>query len=55
MKYADEMASCRMIHLQRFMKIDASVQGILRCCLRNFRGCNAGITDGRDFLISPLV
>jgi hypothetical protein len=31
------------------MKIYAGVQAILRFCLRNLRGYNVGITDGRDF------
>jgi hypothetical protein len=30
------------------MKIDARVQAILRFRFRNLRGCNAGITEGRD-------
>jgi hypothetical protein len=33
--YAVEMASCGMIYLPSFMKIAASVQAILRFCLRN--------------------
>jgi hypothetical protein len=48
MKYAVEMASCGMMHVRSFMKICASIQVILRCCRRNLRGCNAGITDGRN-------
>jgi hypothetical protein len=36
------------------MEIDTSVQAILRFCLRNLRGCNVGITDGRVLLITPL-
>jgi hypothetical protein len=47
MKYAVEMASCGMVHVPRFMKIDTGVQGILRVCLGNLRSCT-GITDGRD-------
>jgi hypothetical protein len=49
-----EMASCGMIYLSNFMKIGTGVQAILRFCLRNFRDCNVGITDGSDFLITPL-
>jgi hypothetical protein len=30
------------------MKIGAGVQVILRFYLRNLRGCDVGITDGRD-------
>jgi hypothetical protein len=46
--YAVEMASCGMIYLPSFMK------PILRFCLKNLKGCNVGITDGMDFLITPL-
>jgi hypothetical protein len=53
MKYAVEMASCGVIYVASFMKIGTGVQAILRFCLRYFRGCNVGITDG-DFLIMPL-
>jgi hypothetical protein len=50
------MASCGMIYAPSFMKIGTGVQEIrvLRFCLRNSRECNVGITDGRDFLITPL-
>jgi hypothetical protein len=30
------------------MKIVIDVQAILRSCLRNLRGCNVGIIDGKD-------
>jgi hypothetical protein len=36
------------------MKIGRGVQAILRFFFRNLRGCNVGITDGRDILITPL-
>jgi hypothetical protein len=40
------------VFLKKFMgtliKIGTGIQAILRFCLRNSRGCNAGITDGRD-------
>jgi hypothetical protein len=42
------MASGGMIYLPSFMKIGIGVQGILRFCLRNLRGCDVGITEGRD-------
>jgi hypothetical protein len=48
MKYAIKMASCGMIYIPSFMKVDKGVEVILRFCLRNLRGCNAGITDGRN-------
>jgi hypothetical protein len=37
------MASCGMIYLPNFMKIGTGVQAILRFCLSNLNGCNAGI------------
>jgi hypothetical protein len=49
MRYAVETASCGMIYAPSFMKIGTGVQAILRFCLRNLRGCNAGITNGKDF------
>jgi hypothetical protein len=45
---AVEMASCVIIYILCFMKTGTGVQAILGFCLRNLRGCNAGITDGRD-------
>jgi hypothetical protein len=38
----------RDIYIPSFMKIGTDVQLILRSCLRNLRGSNVGITDGRD-------
>jgi hypothetical protein len=46
--YALEMAPCVMIYLPSFMKIATGLQAILRFWLRNLKGCNVGITDGRD-------
>jgi hypothetical protein len=43
-----------MIYLPNFMKIATGVQAILRGFLRNLRGCNVGITDGRDLRSAPL-
>jgi hypothetical protein len=48
MKYAVEIASCGKIYLISFMKIGTGVQAILRFCLTNLRGCDGGITDGKD-------
>jgi hypothetical protein len=48
------MASCGMIYVPSFMKIDTGVQAILRFYVRSLRGCNVGITDGRRFLVTPL-
>jgi hypothetical protein len=36
-----------------FMKIGTGVQAVLRFSLINVRGCNVGITDGRDLWITP--
>jgi hypothetical protein len=52
MMCAVKMASCGMIHVRRFMKTGTGVKAIF--CLRNLRGCTVGITDGMDFLITPL-
>jgi hypothetical protein len=49
MIYSAEMDSCGMIYLKSFMMIATGIQAILRFCLRNLTGCNAGITDERDF------
>jgi hypothetical protein len=47
MKNAVEMASCGMINLISFMEIGTGIQAILRFCLRNLRGCDVGITNGK--------
>jgi hypothetical protein len=49
MKYAVEIATCYMIYVPSFVKIGTGVQTILRFCPKNLRGCNIGITDGRNF------
>jgi hypothetical protein len=54
MKYAVEKASCGMIYLPSFMKIGTGVQVILKFCLRILRGCDVGISDGRDLRSTPL-
>jgi hypothetical protein len=54
MMYTVEMTSCGMIYLSSFMKIGTGVQAILRFCLRNLRGCNVGITDGKYLRSMPL-
>jgi hypothetical protein len=48
MKYAAETASCGMIYLISVMKTGARVQATSRFYLRNLKGCNVGITDGKD-------
>jgi hypothetical protein len=45
---APEIASWGMIYIQSFMKTDTGIQEILRFNLRNLRGCNVDITDGRN-------
>jgi hypothetical protein len=35
-------------YIPSFMKIGTGIQAILRLCRRNLRGCNVGITEGRD-------
>jgi hypothetical protein len=42
------------IKLSSFMKMGTGVQAILRFSLRNIKGCNSGITDGRDVWSTPL-
>jgi hypothetical protein len=42
------MTSCSMIHTSRIMNIVTDVQVILRFCPRNLKGCNVGVTGGRD-------
>jgi hypothetical protein len=39
------------IYIASFMNIGTVIQAILRLCLRNLRGSNVGITDGRDLLV----
>jgi hypothetical protein len=48
MLYAVEVASRGMIYLPCFIETGRGVQAILRFCLKNLRGCDVGITDGRD-------
>jgi hypothetical protein len=50
--YAIEMGSGGMIYIPCFMKTGTGMQAIFRFCLRNFKGCNVGITDGRDLSAS---
>jgi hypothetical protein len=48
MMYAVEMPSCGIIFLQSSPKIGKDVEGILRFCLSSLKGCDVGISDGRD-------
>jgi hypothetical protein len=48
MMYSIEMPPCGIIFLPSFMKTGTGVQAILRFCPRNSRGCNVGITDGKE-------
>jgi hypothetical protein len=47
MMYADKILSCGIIISPSFITIDAGVQIILWFCLRNLRGSNISITDGK--------
>jgi hypothetical protein len=42
------MASCGIVCVPSFMKMDTGVQAISRFCLINLSGCNVVFTDGRD-------
>jgi hypothetical protein len=53
-EYDVEIASCNMIHVVSFLKIDADIQAILRFSLRDLRGYSAGITDERDLCVTSL-
>jgi hypothetical protein len=52
--YAADMPSCGMIFLPSFMKTGKDVERILKFRFRNLKGCNVGITDGRDQQNEPL-
>jgi hypothetical protein len=45
--YAFEIVSSGIIYLVSSMPIGTGIQEILRFCLRNLKGHNVGITDGR--------
>jgi hypothetical protein len=36
------------------MKIGTGIQAMLRLCLRNLRGFNVGISDGKDLRYTPF-
>jgi hypothetical protein len=48
------MDSSGTIYIPSLMKIGTGVPEILRSCLKNLRGCNVGVTDGRDLRSAPL-
>jgi hypothetical protein len=54
MKCTVETRSGGKIYGPSFMKIGTDVQAMLRFCLRNLRGCNIGITDGKELQSAPL-
>jgi hypothetical protein len=54
MKHVVEMASCGMMYVPNFMKIGRGVEGILRFCLNNFKGCNDSITHSRNLCNVPM-
>jgi hypothetical protein len=47
MRRAVEISLCYIIYIPSLMKTGIDVQEILRFFLRNLRGCNVGIADGR--------
>jgi hypothetical protein len=49
-----EMTLCGMIYIPSITNIGTGVQAILSFRLSNLRGCNVGITDGRDLGSMPL-
>jgi hypothetical protein len=44
-----EMTSYGMIRIPSFVKIGTGIKAVLRFGLRNFGGCNIGITNVRNF------
>jgi hypothetical protein len=46
--------SCGMIYISNYIKHGTGIQGILQFCLSSLRGCNVGLTDGRDLRSMPL-
>jgi hypothetical protein len=54
MKCTVEIGSDGMIYIPSFIKTGAGVEGILRFCLSNLKGCNIVITDGRNLGSAPL-
>jgi hypothetical protein len=54
MKCAIKVGSGDLIYIQRFIKINTGVQGILRFSLSYLKGCIVGITDGRNLRSAKL-
>jgi hypothetical protein len=54
MVYEIEMAPCCMRYVPSFMKIGVGLQVILRFGHSNLKICNVGITEGKEFISSPL-
>jgi hypothetical protein len=54
MKCITDVASCGMKYIQSFMETGTGVQATLQFSLINLRGCNVGITEGRDLRTTPL-
>jgi hypothetical protein len=51
---AEKSGSGGMIYMQIIMKTGRGAQAISRICLSNLKGCNFGITAGRDLRYMPL-
>jgi hypothetical protein len=43
-----------IMYIPSLVKIITEVEEILRFCFSSLKGCNFGISDERDFLITPL-
>jgi hypothetical protein len=54
MMYTVQMGSNGMTYITSFMEIGTGVQAVLRSYPSNLKGCNAGNTDRRDLLCTPL-
>jgi hypothetical protein len=48
MKCRVEMGSDGVVYILCFMNTGVAVRALLRFRLSNLKGCNVGITDGRD-------
>jgi hypothetical protein len=48
MEYTVSMSTFGMVYIPNFMKIDISIQALLRFSFRNLKGSNVGISDESD-------
>jgi hypothetical protein len=54
MKLTSETGSGGIMYIRSFVKINTEVEEILRFYFSSLKGCNFGINDGRDFIVTPL-